>query len=478
MPTPIHHRSIAELGRAIRAGELSATTIAEHFLDRIDSLEPRLRAFTVVCRDRALAQARAADTLLGAGIDLGPLHGIPYVAKDLYDVAGLPTTAGTRLLADNVPDADCEVVGRLTRAGMVLLGKTITVQFAYGGAGINTDQGTPHNPWHAEPHLPGGSSSGSGVAVAAGMAPMGLGSDTGGSVRIPASMCGVTGLKTTVGRISRAGIYPLSRSLDSVGPLTRDAADAAIVYEAMQGPDPADPTTGGQTRHDVTSGLGRGVAGLILGVPRTVFWEDCDAEVEARVREAIAHVESLGARVVNIEFEHAESARRLNPGGLVIAAEAYDVNRDLVDARFDDLDPIVAFRVVKGRDIPAHEYIATVRAWEELRARTTAALDGIDGLLCPTVMIPPVPVADALSTTDTYAERNLQALRNTSVGNILGLCGLSVPCGFTGRGLPVGLMIYGKPFEEDRVLRIGHAFQQTTDWHRRHPALDWLDRLG
>ena len=478
MQTPIHHRSIAELERAIRAGELSATTIAEHFLDRIDALEPRLGAFTVVCRDRALAQARAADTLLGAGIDLGPLHGVPYVAKDLYDVAGLPTTAGTRLLADNVPGADCEVVDRLTRAGMVLLGKTITVQFAYGGAGINTDQGTPHNPWHAEPHLPGGSSSGTGVAVAAGMAPMGLGSDTGGSVRIPASMCGVTGLKTTVGRISRAGIYPLSRSLDSVGPLTRDAADAAIVYEAMQGPDPADPTTRGQTRHDVTSGLGRGVAGLTLGVPRTVFWEDCDAEVEARVREAIAHVESLGARVIDIEFEHAESVRRLNPGGLVIAAEAYDVNRDLVDTRFDDPDPIVAFRVVKGRDIPAHEYIATVRAWEELRTRTPAALDGIDGLLCPTVMIPPVPVADALSTTDTYAERNLQTLRNTSIGNILGLCGLSVPCGFTGRGLPVGLMIYGKPFDEDRVLRVGHAFQQSTDWHRRHPTLDWLDRLG
>ena len=474
MQTPIHYRSIVELGRAIRAHELSAAEIAEHFLDRIDALGPRLGAFTIVCRERALAQARAADEQLGAGIDLGPLHGIPYVAKDLYDVAGLPTTAGTRLLADNVPAADCNVVDRLTRAGMVLLGKTITVQFAYGGAGINTDQGTPHNPWHAEPHLPGGSSSGTGVAVAAGMAPMGLGSDTGGSVRIPASMCGVTGLKTTVGRISRAGIYPLSRSLDSVGPLTRDTADAAIVYEVMQGPDPADPTTRGQTPHDVTGGLGRGIAGLTLGVPRTVFWENCDAEVEARVREAIAQVESLGARVIDIEFEHAESARQLNPGGLVIAAEAYDVNRELVESRFDDLDPIVAFRVVKGRDIPAHEYIATVRAWEALRARTVAALDGIDGLLCPTVMIPPVPVADALSTTDAYAERNLQALRNTSIGNILGLCGLSVPCGFTGRGLPVGLMIYGKPFDEARVLRIGHAFQQSTDWHRSHPTLDWL----
>ena len=475
MPTPIHYRSIVELGQALRAGELSATAITEHFLERIDTLEPRLGAFTVVCRDRAIAQARAADMQLAAGIDLGPLHGIPYVAKDLYDVAGLPTTAGTRLLAGNVPASDSTVVARLARAGMVLLGKTITVQFAYGGAGINTDQGTPHNPWHPEPHLPGGSSSGTGVAVAAGMAPAGLGSDTGGSVRVPASMCGITGLKTTVGRVSRAGIYPLSSSLDSAGPLARDVADAALVYEAMQGPDPADPTTRGQAPHDVTSGIERGVAGFTLGVPRAVFREDCDAEVEARVGEAIAHLESLGANVVEIEFEEAESARRLNPRGLVIAAEAYSVNRHLIESSFDDLDPVVAFRIVKGRDIYAPDYLATVHAWEALRTRTVATLADIDALLCPTVMVPPAPVAEVMASTETYAEHNLRALRNTAIGNILGLCGLSVPCGFTERGLPVGLMIYGKPFDEARVLRIGHAYQQSTDWHRRHPV---LDRLG
>ena len=475
MQEPIHYRTIIELGRALRAGDLSATAITEHFLDRIDALEPRLGAFNVVCRDRALAQARAADTQLAAGVDLGPLHGIPYVAKDLYDVAGLPTTAGTRLLADNVPDRDCTVIERLTRAGMVLLGKTITVQFAYGGAGVNTDQGTPHNPWHPDPHLPGGSSSGAGVAVAAGMAPMGLGTDTGGSVRIPASMCGITGLKTTVGRVSRAGIYPLSWSLDSAGPLTRDAADAALVCEAMQGPDPADPTTRGRFPHDVTGGIGRGVAGLTLAVPRAVFWEDCDAEVEARTREAIAHMESLGARVIDVGFEQAESALRLNPRGLVIAAEAYAVNGHLLESSFDDLDPVAALRVRKGRDVPAYEYLAMVRRWEELRAHTVAALADVDALLCPTVMIPPMPVADVMANTETYAVRNLQTLRNTAIGNILGLCGLSVPCGFTSRELPVGLMIYGKPFDEAGVLRIGHAWQQSTDWHRRRPA---LDRLG
>ena len=474
MQAPIHYRTIGELGRAIRAGELTAEAITEHFLERIDALEPRLGAFTVVCAERARAQAQAADRQLAAGVDLGPLHGIPYVAKDLFDVAGLPTTAGTRLLADNVATSDCAVIERLNRAGMVLLGKTITVQFAYGGAGINTDRGTPHNPWHREPHLPGGSSSGTGVAVGAGMAPMGLGSDTGGSVRIPASMCGVTGLKTTVGRVSRAGVYPLSQSLDSVGPLTRDATDAALVYEAMQGADPADPTTRGQTPHRVVDALGRGVGGLTLGVPRAVVWDDCDPEVEARVRAAIAHIESLGARVVDVGFEEAEMARRLNPRGLVIAAEAYLANRRLVDSHFDELDPIIAFRIVQGRDIPAHEYIATVNSWEELRARTVAALDGIDALLCPTVMTPPVPVAEALASTESYSECNLRVLRNTSIGNTLGLCGLSLPCGFTSAGLPVGLMVYGKPFDEDRVLRVGHAFQASTDWHRRHPALDWI----
>ena len=397
------------------------------------------------------------------------------MAKDLYEVAGLPTTAGTRLLAGNVADRDCTVVEKLTRSGMVLLGKTITVQFAYGGAGVNTDQGTPHNPWHPDPHLPGGSSSGTGVAVAAGMAPMGLGTDTGGSVRIPASMCGITGLKTTVGRVSLAGVYPLSRSLDSAGPLTRDAADAALVYEAMQGPDPADPATRGQAPHDVTGGIGRGVAGLTLGVPRAVFREGCDAEVEARIDEAIAHLESLGARVAGVEFEQAQSALRLNPRGLVIAAEAYAVNGRFLESSFDDLDPVVASRVEKGRDVPAHEYLATVRAWEELRVHTVAALADVDALLCPTVMIPPVPVADAMASLEAYAERNVQTLRNTAIGNILGLCALSVPCGFTSRGLPVGLMIYGKPFDEAAVLRIGHAFQQSTDWHRRRPA---LDRIG
>ena len=237
------YNTIVELGRALRAGSITPTALAEQYLQRIDQLNGKLGAFKHVTAERAMAQARAAEAEMSAGIDRGPLHGIPYAAKDLYDVAGAPTTAGCPLLESNIAKRDCAVIRKLNDAGAVLLGKTITVQFAYGGAGINNQQGTPHNPWHREPRLPGGSSSGSAVAVASGMVPMALGSDTGGSVRIPAALCGVSGLKTTVGQISRAGVFPLSWSLDSVGPLTHTAEDAALVYAALAGRDPDDESS-------------------------------------------------------------------------------------------------------------------------------------------------------------------------------------------------------------------------------------------
>ena len=246
MADTLAFEGIGSLAGKIRQGSVSPVALTEELLARIDALDPRLHAFIAMARERALGQARAAESALRAGHDLGPLHGIPYAAKDLYDVAGLPTTAGTRVLKDNVAAADCAAVRRLSAAGMVLLGKTHTVQFAFGGVGINHDHGTPHNPWHQVPHAPGGSSSGSGVAVAAGLVPMALGTDTGGSVRIPAALCGIVGLKTTVGRISRAGVYPLSFTLDSVGPLTRSVEDAALVYQALQGPDFDDETTVGR----------------------------------------------------------------------------------------------------------------------------------------------------------------------------------------------------------------------------------------
>ena len=465
----LHFESITSLGRRLRSGELSPVALTETFLDRIERLDDQLGAFTVVCAERALAQARAARTQIEAGIDLGPLHGIPYAAKDLFDVRGLPTTAGTRLLADNIAAADATVVARLARAGMILVGKTVTVQFAYGGAGINHDHGTPHNPWHRVPHLPGGSSSGSAVAVAAGLAPMALGSDTGGSVRIPAALCGITGLKTTVGQVSRAGVYPLSESLDSVGPLTRDVEDAALVYRAIQGPDAADPTTSGRAQHDVLRDLRAGVAGLRLAFAETVFFDGADPDVAAAVRATGETFRGLGAQVGTMAFPAAQGALDLNPRGLVIAAEAYSVNRHFLEAHFDELDPVVAHRMIKGGEISAADYIATTRAWRRLRAQAMEQMRDVDALLCPTTMIAARPVAAVDAGIESYAEANLACLRNTAIGNILGLCAVSVPCGRTADGLPIGLMIYTHPFREDVALRVGHAFQRATDWHLQTP---------
>ena len=467
--------SIRELGRRLRKCETSAEELARHFLSRIEALDPKLNAFRLVCGERALAGARAADEQLRAGIDLGPLHGIPYAAKDLYDVAGLPTSAGCRLLENCVAEVDATVVRRLARAGMVLLGKTNTVQFAYGGAGVNHDHGTPHNPWHATHHLPGGSSSGSGVAVGAGLAPMALGSDTGGSVRIPAAYCSTTGLKTTVGRVSRAGVYPLSATLDSVGPLSVGVEDAALVYQAMHGPDPGDETTLAHPVHDVLARLHDGAAGLRIAFGEGLLFEGVDPEVESAVRACARVFEDLGATVGHIEFSQARAAQQLNPRGLVIAAEAYTANRHLVEEHFDDLDPAISFRMAKGGEIPAHEYLQIMRERDRLRAETLVALHNVDAVLAPTVMIPPPPLADADRDRHVYSETNLATVRNTALGNLLDLCALSVPCGFTAAGLPIGLMIYAKPFDEETVLRIGQAFQSATDWHRRSPDLSFAD---
>ncbi len=468
------YATIIELGRALRAGSTTPTALAKQYLQRIDQLNGKLGAFKLVTAERAMAQARAAEAEMSAGIDRGPLHGIPYAAKDLYDVAGAPTTAGCPLLESNIAERDCTVIRKLNNAGAVLLGKTITVQFAYGGAGINNQQGTPHNPWHREPRLPGGSSSGSAVAVASGMAPMALGSDTGGSVRIPAALCGVSGLKTTVGQISRAGVFPLSWSLDSVGPLTRTAEDAALVYAALAGPDPDDDSTREFHDMDVLARLDDGVDGLRLAFAETVFFDDAEDEVAALVRATGNVFSDLGARVDKIDFPQAQRAVELNPRGLVIAAEAYTLNRELLDNRFDELDSVVAFRMIKGAETPAHEYLKTELEWRKLRASTMKQLADVDALLCPTVMIGATPVAEVAHDMERYAKRNLQCLRNTAIGNTLNLCAVTVPCGFTETGMPVGLMIYGKSFDEATVLRVARAYQRVTDWHLQFPKLDWL----
>lgn len=473
--TPLPFYTIAELARQIRAGSLSPVDLTEQLLTRIEKLGGKLNAFRTITRDRALTEAKAGEIALRGGLDLGPLHGIPYAVKDLYDVKGLATTAGSRLLEQNIAQTDCTVVQRLSQAGMILLGKTRTVQFALGGVGINHDHGTPHNPWHRMFHVPGGSSSGSAVAVAAGLTPMALGTDTGGSVRTPSALCGTVGLKTTVGRISRAGVYPLSWTLDSIGPLTRKVEDAAIVYQAIQGVDFKDDTTVGVPPHDVLDGLRDGVKGLRIAFGETMFFDDVDAEVEQAVRQAGKVFQSLGAHVESMAVPEAAEALSAEKCALMIPAEAYVVNEKLLDNHYDELDPVVTHRMRAGKSLSAYDYLTLRRQWKDLRARALSTLRDVEVLIVPTTMIPARPLEVVDASMDSYTEHNVKYLRNTSIGNILNLCAVSVVCGFTHQGLPIGLMIYAKPFQEDLALRVAYAYEQATPWHECHPDLSWME---
>ena len=308
------------------------------------------------------------------------------------------------------------------------------------------------------------------------MVPMALGTDTGGSVRVPASLCGTVGLKTTVGRISRAGVYPLSWTLDSVGVFSRSVEDAALVYQHLQGADINDEITVGLATHNVMSTLKDGASGLRLAFAESVFWEDVDPEITQAVRRCGHVFEELGASVTSIDFTEAREAAELNPGGVIIASEGYTLNRKWLEDHFDELDPVIAHRMIKGKDISAGQYLETIYSAGQLRARAGRTLEDIDALLVPTTPVPAKPVAEIDTNMDEYLAHNMRYLRNTSIGNILNFCGVSLPCGFTGSGMPIGLLIYGKPFREDVILRAGYAYQQATDWHKRTPDLTWAEK--
>ena len=465
---PIAFESIASLSSRIRSGDTTPTKVTQALLDRIDNLDARLHAFIRVMPEQAMAQAQAAENSAKGGRKAGLLNGIPYAAKDLFDVKGIPTTAGTRLLSNNVAKLDSTVVSKLNAAGMVLLGKTHTVQFAYGAAGINHDHGTPHNPWHRVPHNPGGSSSGSAVAVASGLVPFALGTDTGGSVRVPAALCGVVGLKTTVGRVSRAGVYPLCWTLDSVGPITRSVEDAAIVFQAMQGADAEDASTAGIDPIDAMKKLKAGVKGLRVAFAETVFFDGLDPEVEKAVRESGRVFSSLGARVSSIAVPEAASAWAEKNRGLLIPAEACVWNGRFLDKHMAELDPVIGPRMLTGRSLSAPDYFLLLKRYAELRERLKDTLRDIDVLITPTTMVPPKPLTEIEAS---YLEHNTLYHRNSGIGNILDLCAVSLPCGFTSNGLPVGLQVYAKPFQEDMALRVAYAYEKATEWHTRRPDL-------
>ena len=452
---------IAELAPLIRRGELSPLELTEFYLERVERYDPALNAYLAVTAERARAQARAAEAQIAAGTYLGPLHGIPLAFKDLVDVAGLPTTGGSTLLRDHIAAADATVARRLFAAGVVLLGKTQLVEFAFGGTGVNHHYGTPVNPWDAETHrLPGGSSSGSGVAVAAGLAPAALGSDTGGSVRIPASFCGLTGLKPTFGLLPNTGVLPLDPTLDSIGPLCRTAHDCALLFQAM-----ADPAL------CMVDHLEGEVAGLRLCFPHEYFWDDVDVEVETAVRAAASVFADLGVYADEISLDVLDELAQWRSGPSTTAVEAYLYHRRNLEAHFDQFDPIVSARILDGREVLAADFLEQLRVRDELRCKARMALENVDFLVTPTTPFV-APALDAVDRDDVYFSINGLCLRNTIAVNLLGLCAVSLPCGFTHGGLPIGLQLIGHPRDEARLLRLARAFEQASAYNLPTPELD------
>ncbi|MGH7353704.1 MAG: amidase [Candidatus Rokuibacteriota bacterium] len=461
---------MTELARRIATKAVSPVEVVRLHLDRIAAHDPELRAFITVTADRALADARAAETALASGGAVGPLHGVPIALKDLFNTAGVRTTGGSKILADAVPAADATVVRRLREAGTIVLGKLNMHEFAYGPEGINAHYGNARNPWdRATPRFAGGSSSGSGVAVAAGLAPGALGSDTGGSIRIPASLCGITGIKPTYGRVSRAGVLPLAWSMDHVGPMTRTAADCALMLRAIAGYDPADATTSVLPVPDYLAALTGEVKGLRVGLLRSFFLESASDDVRAAVEAAAKTLAAAGAVVDEVSLGHLDLVAA---SSAVVASEALAYHAEWLRTRAADYQPDVRERLKVGAFVTGAHYVRAQQVRALVRREVDEALARRDLLLAPTTPIAAPAVGETQTTLGTGPSDVRAALIClTRPFNFSGHPACSVPCGLTGQGLPIGMQFVGRPFDEATVLRAADAWQRLSDWHARRPVL-------
>jgi aspartyl-tRNA(Asn)/glutamyl-tRNA(Gln) amidotransferase subunit A len=464
---PLYYQTIRQVGELVRRREVSPVELTSAILDRAERLDGPLNAFITITREHALARARLAEKAITAGHYLGPLHGIPISLKDLYQTVGIKTTGGSKILADWVPTADATVTRCLNLAGAILIGKNNLHEFAYGGTNENPHYGPARNPWNRE-RITGGSSGGSAGAVAAGIGYLSMGSDTGGSIRLPAALCGVVGVKPTYGLVSRAGVLPLSWSLDHCGPLTRTVEDAAIVLNAIAGHDDADPASADRVTPDLTTALDGRMQGIRVGLLREHMGEsvhsDVHPEVAQAVRAACRDLERLGATVEEVSMP--EVAHDAGAAFAILNAEATAIHERWLRTRRDDYGADVLERLTRGERLSATQYIKGQQARRVLVDRFRALFERIDVLVGPTtpILAPTIPES-----------RGPEALRlllgYTRLYNVLGLPTLSVPCGFSTTGLPIGLQVAGRPFEESTILRVAHAYEQQAGWTSHHPAV-------
>lgn len=461
--------SLTAIAKAIADKKVSSREATESCLKRISQFNPKLNAFMSVEAEAALKAAEAADAALAKGDVKGPLHGVPLAHKDMYYDKGKVVTCGSKIRRDFVATTTSTALQRLKDAGTVRLGSLQMVEFAYGPTGHNPHYGPVRNPWNTD-HITGGSSSGSGSAVAARLTFAALGSDTGGSIRMPAHFCGVTGLKTTVGRVSRAGAMPLSWSLDTVGPLAQTVEDCALLTGLMAGADPDDPTTSNLPVPDYMAAAKQPVKGLKIGVPTAFYVDDLDPEVARSLDETLAVLKKEGAEIVKVELP---DQRQLTAAcQFVLATEAAAYHKRWMIERPQDYGAQVLMRLQNGLAVPGVSYLEAMRWRGPALSAYLAAVEGTDAVIAPVAPMPAPTIADSDVGNSPDAEAVIQRItRFTRPINYMGLPSLSIPTGFTKAGLPVGMQIVGRSFDEAGLIRIGAAFQRATDFHQRVPKL-------
>lgn len=461
-PSSLCHLSIVETGKLLAAKKLSPVEVVDAALDRIATVDPKLHSFITVTPEAARHQAKLSEARYMKGAAIGAFDGIPFALKDNIETRGIRSTSHSKLLLDNIPQEDAHVAGMLGGAGGILLGKTATFEFALGGPSWDLPFPPALNPWNLR-HLPGGSSSGSGAAVAARLVPAAIGTDTGGSVRWPAAVCGIAGLKPTYGRISRRGVHPNTFSLDHCGPMTRTVEDCAVMLGAVAGYDPRDPGSINEPVPDYFSALTGSIKGLRIGLVRHWYSEAATPEVVAAVDAAVATLRGLGGIVEEITLSPLSDY--IDSKTTISLCELYAIHERDIKTRPQDFGHLLRTRVIAGGLIRAEDYVQAMRWRTELTTKMLAEFSRYD-VLVTAGWLSPAEAADP-TAPDFFKRRQIV----TMPFSLSGIPALSVPCGFSAGGLPLALQIAGRPFDEATVLRTGDAYQRVTDWHARIPPL-------
>ena len=468
MTTELHYLTIGEAGVLLKAGELSPVELTRAFLDRIEALDEALECYITVLHDEAMSEARQAEAEILRGEYRGPMHGIPIALKDLYDTEGVLTTASSKVMADRVPSEDATTTARLRAAGAVLLGKLAMHEFALGGPDPSNGFPLARNPWNLD-HIPGGSSSGSGAGIAAGLCMGTLGSCTGGSIRGPASHCGIAGIKATYGRVSRYGVVPLSWTLDHCGPMTWTVEDSAIMLQIIAGYDPKDPTTSRAPVPDYTASLTEDIRGLRIGVPRHFFFVDdplISKDMLSAVEDALKTLEDMGAHVEEVSVPMLEHAGAAQP--VIMLSEAFSYHQNNLRSNPELFGEMVRARFRTGGLFASSDYAQAQRVRNVLKRQFAQVLREVDVIASPTMSNPP----PRFDETDAMTTSRVPSF--TGPYNLTGMPAISVSCGFTPEGLPVGLQIAGKPFDEPTVFQVSYAYEQSARFFETRPLMSGI----